>query len=480
MNRHDGRVRPPGPDGRPLIGNTYKYVRDPFSFITRCAREYGDVTYYEVAGRPFYQFDHPTDIEHVLVTNNTNYVKGELFQRILGPVTGQGLLNNEGEFWRRQRHLIQPAFHPDRITRYAEVMVEYTERLCAEWTEGETVDVHSEMMGLTFEIIAKTLFDADTRAAESQVGNALEVVMDHAESLQGMVIPPTVPTPANRRYRSAIETLEEVVSGIVAERRSAGSRMSSDDVEERRRADGGEDVVSMLVAARQSDGHEEHAATVVDGIEGESGTGGRTAMTDEQLRDEVMTLLLAGHETTALALSFAFYLLGKHPECEATLVAELDRVLDGRPPTVADLDDLSYTEKVLTESMRLFPPVYGIVREPVEEDVIGGYRVPAGTTIAINQWTVHRDSRWYTDPLAFRPDRWTSGFRESLPRLAYFPFSAGPRRCIGDRFALLEARLVLATVLREWHLELGTATLDLAATITTRPKHAIETTLHRR
>jgi len=465
MNRHDGRAKPPGPDGLPLLGNTYEYVRDPFSFITRCAREYGDVTSYEVAGRQFYQLDHPADIEHVLVANNGNYVKGEFFQRILGPVTGRGLLNSEGEFWRRQRHLIQPAFHPDRITRYAEVMVEYTDRLCAEWTEGETVDVHGEMMGLTLEIIAKTLFDADTRAAESEVGNALEVVMDHAESLQGMVIPPSIPTPANRRYARAITTLEEVVSGII---------------EDRRRADGGEDVVSMLVAAEQGGGRVESEATAADGIGGEGGTGGRAAMTDEQLRDEVMTLLLAGHETTALALSFAFYLLGKHPEVEAKLVAELEEVLGGRSPTVADLNELPYTEKVITESMRLYPPVYGIVREPVEEDVIGGYRVPPGTTIAINQWTVHRDPRWYTDPLAFRPERWTEEFRESLPRLAYFPFSAGPRRCIGDRFALLEARLVLATILRKWHLELERDRLDLAATITTRPKHPIETTLYRR
>ncbi|WP_254542966.1 cytochrome P450 [Halomarina pelagica] len=443
--------RPPGPDGLPILGNTVAYARDPFGFTTRAAEEHGDVVYIETAGRPFYQLTHPDDIEYVLVHNNGNYVKGALFQRLLGPVTGRGLLNSEGETWRRQRHLVQPAFHPDRIARYAGTMTDYAERMLDSWGDGERRDVHEDMMGLTLEIVADALFGVDIRDEAPSVGRALDVVMEHSEDVYDLYVPDRVPTPSRWRYRRAVETLDEVVYDIIDERRSAG----------------GDDVISMLAAA-------------ID----ERGRG----MSDEQLRDEVMTLLLAGHETTALALSFTWYLLAQYPSVEGRLVDELDRVLaDGggigraRVPTLADLDDLGYAERVIRESMRLYPPVHGIVREPVEDDEIGGYRVPAGVTVSMPQWAVHRDPRWYDDPMAFRPERWTPDFEASLPSYAYFPFGGGPRRCVGDRFALLEARLVLATVARRYHLELPPSTdLDLLASITTRPKDGVEMVVHER
>ncbi|PSQ47873.1 hypothetical protein BRD15_06395 [Halobacteriales archaeon SW_6_65_15] len=220
------------------------------------------------------------------------------------------------------------------------------------------------------------------------------------------------------------------------------------------------DVVSKLLDARDEAGH---------------------GMTDRQVRDEMMTLLLAGHETTALALTSTFFLLAQHGDVEATLVAELDRELDGEPPTVADVGDLPYLERVVKESMRLYPPVPGIVREPVEDDEIGGYHVPAGVTVGMSQHVVHRDPRWYDDPMAFRPERWTDEFERSLPRLAYFPFAAGPRRCIGDRFAMLEARLVLATILQEYHLELvSSPSLDLRPSITARPRNPVWMQVHER
>ncbi|WP_435178271.1 cytochrome P450 [Halorussus sp. AFM4] len=443
-DRGRGRT-PPGPDGLPLVGSLPAFARDQFGFERRMHREYGDVVRWKFPGGWTYHLSHPEHIEHVLVQNNQNYVKGEAFQETLGPVLGNGLLNSEGEFWRRQRHLVEPAFHPDRIATYAEMMVDVTERTTETWRDGETRDVHSEMTALTLEIVGRTLFGVDLRDESERVGEALEVVMAASEFSLTDLLPDRVPTPERRRFERAVGTLDRVVDRIVAERR----RNPTD-----------EDVVSKLLAARDERGD---------------------AMSDRQVRDEVMTLLLAGHETTALALTFTFFLLAQHGDVERKLVADLDEELGGEPPTVADLDDLPYLERVVTESMRLYPPVPGIVREPVADDRVGDYRIPAGATVSMSQHVVHRDPRWYDDPMAFRPERWTDGFRESLPRLAYFPFAAGPRRCVGDRFALLEARTVLATILQEYHLELvSSPALDLRPSITARPRNPVEMKIHER
>jgi cytochrome P450 len=436
---------PPGPDGIPVVGNYLAFVRDPFEFMTSTAREYGDIAAWEELDGPIYQLNHPDYVERVLVANNENYVKGQSFQRTLGPITGNGILNSEGAVWRRNRHLIQPAFDPDRIREYAELMTDATEELLATWEDGETQPVHGDMMTVTLRIVARALFGVDIDEHVDEVGAALEEFMDASESLSHFVLPERVPTPSRRRIERARERLDCVVYELI---------------EERRANPGERDVISMLLAVTD------------DGGEG---------LSDEQIRDEVVTLLLAGHETTALALTFTAYALARHPHVEERLVAELDETLEGRVPTIRDLANLTYTERVVEESMRLYPPVPGIVREPVEPDVIGGYEIPAGATIRMHQWVVHRDPRWYDDPLAFRPERWTDDLERSLPKLAYFPFGAGPRRCIGDRFTMLEARLLLATIYQRYHLELTPGTeLDLMATVTARPKHEIPMTVHRR
>ncbi|WP_459193972.1 cytochrome P450 [Halosimplex sp. J119] len=437
-------VRPPGPSGRPVIGNLVEVVRDRYAFWERCAREYGDVAYYEVLGTPFYQLNSPEGIEHVLVHNNQNYVKGELFQESLGPVLGNGLLNSEGEFWRRQRHLIGPAFEPDRIAEYAETMVERTEETAALWREGAVRDVNADMMELTLEIVADALFGVDVGRDVDTVASALQVVMDSQEGLSADMLPVDVPTPGKLKLQRAVEDLKRVVYRIIDER----SRNPGDD------------VVSRMLS-----------------VEDEAGQ----RMSREQVRDEVMTLLLAGHETTALALTFTFYLLAQHPRVEERLLDELDEHLGGDPPTIEDVRELTYLEDVVRESMRLYPPVPGIVREATAPDEIGGYTIPEGATVSINQWTVHRDPTLYDDPMAFRPGRWTDEMEGSLPSLAYFPFSAGPRRCVGDRFAMLEARVVLATLLQQYHLELvSDPSLDLVATITARPRNPVQMRVHER
>ncbi|TYT61228.1 cytochrome P450 [Natrialba swarupiae] len=441
--------QPPGPDGLPVLGNQLAFLREPYEFMTRTAQEYGDLAYWEDPGGPIYQLNHPEYIEQVLVQRNERYVKGDRFQNVLRPITGNGILNSEGAVWRRNRHLIQPAFHPDRIREYAEMMTEFTDEALETWKAGQTRDVHEDMMEVTLKIVARALFGADVDEHVHAVGSALEEFMAATESLAHFVLPPSVPTPARLRIRRARERLDEVVYALIEERRANPTE---------------NDVISKLLEGGSN-----------------AAEGNAAPMSPEQIRDEVVTLLLAGHETTALSLTLTFYALAKNPHVEERLVTELEEVLDGRLPTMDDLSELTYTERVVKESMRLYPPVPGIIREPVKPDVIAGYEVRPGSTVRMHQWVVHRDPRWYDDPLAFRPERWTDEMEADLPKLAYFPFAAGPRRCIGDRFAMLEARLILATVYQRYHLELVPGTdLDLRATITARPKHPIPMTVYER
>ncbi|WP_256477572.1 cytochrome P450 [Haloferax sp. AB510] len=443
-----GRERPPSPPSKPVVHHTLRYADDPLAFVTEVAREYGPVAEYDIGGISFYQLSDPELVEHVLVQENQRYIKGELFQESLGTVLGDGLLTSEGEFWRQQRHLMQPAFLPQMLQRYSEVMVDYTERMLSSWEDGETRDIHEDMMSLTVEIAAKTLFDVDIREEESAVGDALETVMDYSStSMKRPVdVPRWVPTPRNRRYQQALDDLTEVVGRIVTEHRDDDPDPEAND------------VVSLLLTFRDDDGE---------------------PLPDEQIRDELVTILLAGHETTALALTYTLHLLGTNPEQAATLREELDAVLDSDRPSFGDLDDLTYTEQVVKEGMRVYPPVWELIREAAEPDTVGGYRVEPGQTVAVQQWVLHRDPRFYDDPLEFRPSRWTKAFERDLPKYAYFPFGGGPRRCIGDRFAMLEARLALATIAQSWTVD-PTHDLSFDPSITLRPEGSVEMVVNRR
>ena len=458
MSDTDGAPRPPeaapGPDGLPFVGSFLESRRDFFAFRDRVAHEHGRVARYEVLGRDVFLLTDPDAIRRVLVTENEKYVKGELFQRQLRPVLGNGLLNSEGEFWRRQRHLIRPVFAPDRIAGYADMMVGASERASDRWTDGEVRDVHREMMELTLEIVARALMGVDIRDRTPAIGGALDTVMEQSPggSLVDL-LPPWVPTPGRERLREAVVSLDRIVDELVDEKRRAlrAGEVAPDD-----------DVVSALLSAEDDDGER---------------------MADEQVRDEVKTLLLAGHETTALSLTFTFHLLARNPGVEERLLAELDAELGGEPAGFGDVRDLEYLDTVVTESMRLLPPVHGILREPTEDIELGGYRVPEGTPLAISQWVVHRDPAHYDDPLRFRPERWTDEFESRLHPLAYFPFASGPRRCVGDRFALMETKLVLATLLRRHRFEVVDPVdleSELEASITTRPRRPVRMRVHER
>jgi cytochrome P450 len=435
---------PSGPKGHLLGDNLREYARDPLGFLSRCAREYGDIVQLRFMGQKFYLLSHPDLIEYVLVENNRNFTKTKILKRN-SRLLGEGLLTSQGEFWRRQRRLAQPAFHRKRIAAYGEVMASFAERSLEGWRDGQTIDVHEEMTRLTLEIVAKCLFDADVGAEARDVGSAMTVALEDFSSQRRLIrIPKSIPTPHNLRFERAARRLDTIVHAIIEERRKSGEEDRGD-------------LLSMLMLAEDESGER---------------------MTDKQLRDEVMTLFLAGHETTANALAWTFWLLSSNVAAEAKLAEELERVLGGRTPTVADLPRLPYVECVIKESMRLYPPAWVMGRESVGECEVGGYRMPAGTTALMSQWVVHRDPRYHRDPQRFDPDRWTAGYEKGMPRFAYFPFGGGPRQCIGAAFAMTEARLVLATVAQRLRMELVPGqSVEPYASITLRPKEGIRMTL---
>jgi cytochrome P450 len=405
----------------PLLGHLLELQRDQLGFLTRCAREYGDVVPLRFGPKLVILLNHPTDLEDVLAKKNRSFIKGR-FYRLLSPLLGNGLFTSEGDFWLRQRRLAQPAFHRERIVGYARVMVDYTEEMLDRWAVGEQRDINADMMQLTFRVVAKALFDADVAGKAHEMGDALSAVLhdlDKEINGLGLLVPPGWPTPGRWRLKVAVKRLDRIVFLILNERRQSGEDRG--------------DLLGMLLSAQDDDG---------------------SRMTDRQVRDEAMTIMLAGHETTALTLSWLWVLLATHPSAEAALHEELKTVLDGRPPTVDDLPRLKYTDMVVREALRLYPPTIELGRETIQEVEIGGYRLPSATNVMFTPWVVHRDQRWFDDPDSFQPERWANGLAQGLPRFAYFPFSGGPRLCIGQSFALMEAVLLVAAIAQRFRLVL--------------------------
>jgi cytochrome P450 len=437
---------PPGPKGHFLLGVLQEIRKDELDFLDRIVSEYGDIIYLRVVNNPVFILSHPRDIEVVLLTGNSNFVKST-FLRSSEALFGSGLLTSDGSFWLRQRRLLQPAFHHDRLVEYSRTMVEYTERMLATWWDGEVRDAHQEMVRATMEIIAKVLFGDDIASDTEQAGQALRVFFDQFDERFGLyLIPEWLPTPGNIRYRKAIARLDRIVGKVIRRRRAT--------------LDGGSDMLSTLLRIKDEAGVE---------------------MTDIQLRDEMMTLFFTGHETTSLALGWTWYLLTQNPEAEAKLFREIDRVLAGRAPCYEDLPQLRYTDWVVKESLRLYPPAYGVVRTALKDCEIGGYSVPAGTTLAIFPWTVHRDPRYFERPLEFVPERWDNDLAKRLPRCAYFPFGVGPRVCIGNTFATTELVLMVAAIARKFQFKLAPGhRVLLSPSLTLRPRKGIRVVLKKR
>lgn len=436
---------PPGPPGHPILGHLPEFARDTLGFVESCARDYGDIVRFRLAGRTAYLLNDRDAIEHVLVTDHRNFIKHTFFWRHVGAIFGRGLLTNEGESWLRQRRLIQPAFHRDQVAAYGKVMVDYTDRRLDDWRDGETRDIREEMSSLTFAIVAKTLFDADVEGDVEEIGDAFDTGIDQiaARFRRPWRIPDWIPTPGNLRYRRAVGRMDDLVYRIIREHRE----------------ESGNDLLAALMAVRDEEG---------------------CGMDERQLRDEIVTLLLAGHETTALALTWTWWLLSQHPRVEERVASEVESVLDGKPPHVDDLPRFSYTEMVVKESLRLYPPAYSFGREAVKECTIAGYRVPAGTTLFIFPWVIHHDARYYDDPLEFRPERWAGDLEGRLPRYSYLPFGHGPRLCIGRGFAMMEAVLIVATIARRFRIEWGSEPPVPFTSITLRPVGGLRVRLRAR
>ncbi len=422
--------------------------RDPLAFFSNLARDYGDIVSYKMAGEQLFLVGDPQHIKDILVTHNRNFMKGRGLQRSKR-LLGQGLLTSEGAFHLRQRRLMQPAFHRDRIAGYGRTMVEHADRLRSGWVDGATLDIAREMNRLTLNIVGKTLFDADVESHAVAVGEALSGVMD---TFWVMMLPfaellERLPVPKLRRARLARGRLDAIIYRMIADRRTSGR-------------DHG-DLLSMLLTAQDED------------------DGG--VMTDRQVRDEAMTIFLAGHETTANALTWTWYLVGESPAVEAAMHEEIDRVLQGRLPTMADIGSLPYVERVVTESMRLYPPAWIIGRRALGEYPIGNYVAPAGALFLVSPYLVQRDARYYPEPERFHPDRWTPEFRAALPKFAYFPFGGGPRQCIGESFAWMELVLLVATIAQQWRMRLvpGHPVVPQPV-VTLRTKYGMRMTLQRR
>lgn len=437
------RRTPPSPPGLPVIGNTHQYTRDPFRFLTALRDAYDGVVEVTIGRGPVYVVLDPAAVKRVLVSAEDRFRKPDFQRDLLGPLIGHGLLTSEGDLWRAQRERIQPAFFGDRLQGYAELVDEVTDDVTASWQAGGRIDVEREMTALTLRVISRALFSTDIDEDRlSRLHSAMETVGDQFElDAAGAVAPAWLPTPGDRDYESAVAHLEGLVEALIDTHR--GTESPPDD------------LVTMLLAAQREAPEE---------------------VTDELIRDEVMTMLLAGHDTTALTLTYAFHLLAENPTRRARLRAELDGVLGDRTPTFADLRDLTYTGWVISESMRLYPPVYAIWRTPTQPVTLSDYDIPQESVVMLPQWALHRDERWFEDPGAFRPERWAD---PDHPDYAYFPFGGGSRVCIGNRFALMEAKLVLATIATSWEIEtVPSGELPLQASITAHPRDGMPADIH--
>jgi len=407
-------------------------VRAPHRFFLRLAEEYGDIVQYRAAPEAAYLLNHPDFVQHVLVQNGRNYTKDtHLNKYMLQAVTGQGLLTSENPLWRQQRRLMQPAFHRHNLTNFTTLMVERTNQMLARWErfaeEGRPFDIAKEMMGLTLDIVTSALFSYDIHNHTQAIGDAVNTLIDN-------------PKPQRRIFKETLAVLDEIVYGIIAQRQQENGTQYND-------------LLDMLLQARYDDG---------------------SSMSNQQVRDEVMSLMVAGHETTANTLSWLWYLLLQHADILAQAYAEVDEVLDGRALNETDLPHLPTIEKIIKEAMRLFPSAWSISRRAVDDDVIGGYAIPAGAIVALSPYVLHRHPAFWQNPEQFDPQRFTPEQESTRHRFAYMPFGAGARKCIGDQFALMESSVIVPMVLQRHHLQLvPDHHVEEHALVTLRPRHGI-------
>lgn len=439
-----------GPKGTLLGGCAESLKNEPLDFLERCQAEFGNVVPLNIGPYKMLFIAEPELIQSVLVTDAQNFIKDAALNKNR-EFFGNGLLSSEGDYWKRQRKLAAPAFSPKRLEAYSKDMVAFADKQITEWQDGQVIEIQHEMMELTLKIVTKALFDSELGEVNQELEDALTSAQRHLADRMNepliLMLPEWLPFPTNVQLHKSIEIVDKVVYGLIAQRRG--------------KTQGRNDLLSILLSAQDTD----------DG----------STMTDKQIRDEVFTLFFAGHETTALTLTWTLYLLALNPEVEAKLYAEIKQVLGGKLPTIGDYINLPYTEKVIKESLRLRPPVWAIGREAVKDCFVGEYPVEKGSAVLMSQWIAHRDKRYFANPECFLPERWTEQFTESLPKFAYFPFGGGPRVCIGNTFAMVESVLILATIVQRFHLDLvSNEPVELSPAVTLRTKYGIKMKLTKR
>jgi cytochrome P450 len=447
---------PPGPHS--ILPNKLfrEFMRDPIKTLTDIANTYGNICHFKFGRQHIYLVNDPNHIEDILIRNYKNFIKTRGLQ-VAKRLLGEGLVTSEGEYHDRQRRLIQPTFHPTRIKGYGDIITSHAIRMCERWKDGITLDIHKEMMHVTLEIISTAVLGSDIKPEEDEVGVALQTCLEYFNRLQmpfGELIEKIPILPINKGYQSAKKKLDSIVYSMIKEHRDKESVYHQ------------EDLLYTLLQAQDT----------------EAGIG---RMTDLQLKDEVMMIFLAGHETTSNALTWTFYLLSQNPTADDRLYAELCSVLGDKNTkrilTVEDIPNLVYTEKVFRESMRLYPPAWTIGRKVVNDYKVGKYTIPARSIILMSQYVMHHDSRYFSDPDVFYPDRWTKEAKLQLPRFSYFPFGGGIRGCVGEPFAWMEGILLLATICRQWRMHHDTGhKVGLKPLITLRPKYGMHMKLERR
>jgi cytochrome P450 len=437
---------PPGPRDW-FFGVTIgrRSLREPLAFLQEMAQRYGDMTHIHAGPVHSILINHPNLIREVLVTKGKSFRKWERQKRVFRKIDGEGLINSEGDFWLKQRRLIQKAFHHDRLGRYAETMVELTERRLDGWTAGAAINLDQEMSQLALEITGKTLFGVDLRDQSCWLGETAEALRETfiREFLAMVPLPDWLPLPSKRRMRRAIRTLDTFITGIIRDRRASGEDKG--------------DLLSMLLLAVDDQG---------DG----------TGMTDQQARDEAVTLFNASHDSTSAALAWTGYFIARYPGVQERLREEVAAVLGGRAATLEDVPLLTFAGTVVKESLRIYPPTPVLInREAITEVEIGGYRLPRGTLAILSSYVTQRDPRWFPEPERFDPDRFGRGRVDDIPDYAYFPFGAGPHVCVGNTFAMMEITLVVATLVQRFQLELtpGQENLEPELKVSLRPKGGV-------
>jgi cytochrome P450 len=408
----------------------------PIDFLVQTARRYGDVSRFRAGSRRGYLISHPDLIKEVLVTQQSSFIKEDSFKRIKN-IMGDGLLTSEGAFYLRQRRLVQPAFHRQRIAAYGKIMSDYAADIFSRWHDGEEIGIFQEMNRLTLNIVAKTLFDTNLESDAKEIGEAATTILQAA--------PFSLDSEENytllneEKVQEAKNNLDKIIYRLIDERQKSGKDKG--------------DLLSMLMFSNE----------------------GNEKMSNEELRDEAVTILMAGHETVATALTWSWYLLSQNPECQEKLRDELKGVLEDRTPSVEDMPQLEYTKKILTESMRIYPPVWAVIRLAIKDCEIGNTRIPKDSVVLMSQYVLHHDRRFFENPEDFLPDRWTDEMQKNLPQFAYFPFGGGIRRCIGEQFAWMEGILLIASIAQKWQFQLvPNQTVQFEPLITLRPKYEIK------